>query len=125
MNSFTQNETADLSDPNGQPRVRTGKGEGYEYNYAFTIHLSFLFSSSYTSSQDFSPSKKTSFKSRSKENKNNPRLFPGCVGIENVKPGPVITTNNTKEEEEEEITKIIPPSSIASILSFSMDGRRS
>lgn len=28
MNSFTQNETADLSDPNGQPSVRTGKGRG-------------------------------------------------------------------------------------------------
>lgn len=28
MNSFTQNETADLSDPNGQPSVRTGKWRG-------------------------------------------------------------------------------------------------
>lgn len=106
-------------------RVRGGGGVRVQLRFYHSPFLSFLLLLLLHLLQDFSPSKKTSFKSRSKENKNNPRLFPGCVGIENVKPGPVITTNNTKEEEEEEITKIIPPSSIASILSFSMDGRRS
>lgn len=78
VNSFTQNGAADLSDPNGRAIVRTGKGRG-----GIRIQLRFYHSPSLLLLARFFE-KKTSFESRSKENKNNPRLFPGCV--ENAKP---------------------------------------
>lgn len=107
MNSFTQNGAADLSDPNGRAIVRTGKGRG-----GIRIQLRFYHSPSLLLLLARFFEKKTSFESRSKENKNNPRLFPGCV--ENAKP--VIYTNNTNEEEEDY------PTEPDRFDSFSLDG---